>query len=208
MEKYYQIVKINWKYNLVWHVILVGLMCLTAPAIMSMENLNPSQVAQVVELYVSFFGIILLVPLFLPDQDRIIRDLLESKKEPMYKIQIFRLLQALCCLSVFVALFLLKLQYGDCSFSFEKYFFGAIASCLFLGGLGILVFGFLDNVAVAYMVPIFYYILCYGAGKKLGKFYLFSMLKGSWEEKKYLLMAGIAMIIIGIVSRNIKTKRC
>ncbi|MEG1132107.1 MAG: hypothetical protein RSD77_07305, partial [Romboutsia sp.] len=59
--------------------------------------------------------------------------------------------------------------------------------------------------AVGYMVPILYYMLCYGGGRKyLGQFYLFSMMQGNYIDKKYLLIAGIAMIIAGIFYRSKK----
>jgi hypothetical protein len=59
-----------------------------------------------------------------------------------------------------------------------------------------------NNLPVGYMVPVLYYMMCFGAGKKyLGNFYLFSMSSGSLIEKQYLLIAGILMIFIGILKR-------
>ena len=201
MERNLQIAKVSLKYNLLPHIIICFFFFLIAPAMMGIENLNHFQTAQVLELFVSLFGIILFIPQFLPDQDKNIRDLLESKKESVLKIQCIRFFIALLSVSFFILMFLLRLKYGGCTFEFGKLFYGTMANCIFLGGLGILIYGFVDNVAVAYMVPILYYILNYGSGKKLGKFYLFTMARGSSDEKLYILIAGIIMIACGIGAR-------
>ncbi|MCA5959714.1 LPXTG cell wall anchor domain-containing protein [Blautia sp. RD014234] len=55
------------------------------------------------------------------------------------------------------------------------------------------------------MIPVFYYICCYGAGQKyLGKFYLFSLMTGDLENKIWLGTAGILLTAAGIVIRNRK----
>lgn len=206
METYYQILKVNLKYNLVPHIFITFLLFIVAPLIMGLENLNPIQTAQTLELYVSLFGIILLVPLFIPDQDRNIRDLLESKKESMIKIQFIRILEAILFLSLIVFMFLLKLKYGQSEFPFYKYFYGTMANCIFLGGLGVFFFSLMDNLVVAYMVPLLYYILNYGSGKKLGKLNMFSMMGGSFIEKNYLFFIGILLIVMAIVYRHFRRK--
>ena len=90
MERNLQIAKVNLKYNLLPHVVICFLFIIAAPAMMGIENLNQYQTAQVLEMFVSLFGIILFIPQFLPDQDKNIRDLLESKKESILKIQFIR----------------------------------------------------------------------------------------------------------------------
>lgn len=204
METYYQILKINLKYNLFPHILITFLLFLVAPFIMGLENLNSIQTAQVLEAYVSLFGIILLVPLFIPDQDRNIRDLLESKKESMMKIQFIRILEAIFVLSLIVFMFLLKLKYGQSEFLFFRYFYGIMANCIFLGGLGVFFFSIMDNLVVAYMVPLLYYILNYGSGEKLGRLNILSMMRGSFVEKKYLLSIGILLIVMSIFYRHFR----
>ena len=55
------------------------------------------------------------------------------------------------------------------------------------------------------MIPVFYYICCYGAGEKyLGKFFLFSLMQGKTENKIWLGAAGILLTAAGIVIRNRK----
>ena len=72
-----------------------------------------------------------------------------------------------------------------------------------MGALGFLLMA--DNLAIAYMIPVFYYICCYGAGEKyLGKFFLFSLMQGKTENKIWLGAAGILLTAAGIVIRNRK----
>lgn len=170
---------------------------------MGVRNLDLYFTAKILDTYVSLLGIVLLVPLFLPDQDKDIRELIRSKKESMEVLHFIRIGQAILILFIFVASFLLFLQKGNCTFPFGKYFYGTISNCIFLGGIGVLIYSFLDNIAIAYMVPIMYYLLCYGGSRKfLGKFYLFSMINGRLEDKIYLLIVGLAMIIVGILIRK------
>lgn len=203
IERYLSISRVNLKHHMLPHIIVaVGLFFL-APFIMGVRNLDLYYTAKVLDTYVSLFGIVLLVPLFLPDQDKDIRELIRSKRESIVVLHFIRMGQALLVLSIFVASFLAFLQKGNCIFPFGRYFYGTMSSCIFLGGLGILIYAFVDNIAAVYMVPLMYYILCYGGGKKyLGKFYLFSMFNGTVEDKIYLLIAGLVMIIAGILIRK------
>lgn len=203
MERYLNIAKVNLKFNLLPHILVVIFLAVLAPVIMGVSNLEALQVAKVVDFYLSLFGIVLCIPLFIPDDDHSIRELLESKKESMYALQGIRLVEGVSILVISLVLFLLFMKQQGSHFPYYQYLYGGIANGLFLGGLGIMIYGILDNLAVAYMIPILYYVMCMGGAKKyLDKFYLFSMMGGSIENKKYLLIAGIVMIVVGILLRN------
>jgi hypothetical protein len=205
MERYLNIAKVNLKFNLLPHIIAIMLLMLLSPAIIGISNLDSLQAAKVVDFYVSLFGIILCVPLFIPDEDYSIRELVQSKKESMFVVQGIRIVEEVVLLLVSLVLFLLLMKQQGSSFPYYQYLYGGIANCLFLGGLGIISYGIVDNLAVAYMIPILYYVMCMGGSKRyLGKFYLFSMMGGSVEDKIYLLMTGVVMIVLGIVIRNVK----
>ena len=204
-EKYIEIFKINWKYNLLPHIIITALLCILAPFIMGVKNLDDTLTAKVLELYISLFGIILLTPLFIPDQDRSIRELLESKRVSMVVHHCVRLLAAFGVLIIAITSFLVFLKSQGCRFPFSDYLYGTIATSIFLGGMGVLVYSISDNLPVSYMIPIIYYISCYGGrGRFLGKFYLFTMGYSDISIKNYIMIAGMLMIAIGVVFRNIK----
>ena len=205
MERYLNIAKANLKFNLLPHILVVLFLAVLAPVIMGVSNLEPLQVAKVIDFYLSLFGIVLCIPLFMPDEDKSIRDLLESKKESMYLVHIIRLVEGVSILLLSLIVFLMFMKQQGSNFPYYQYLYGAVANGLFLGGLGIMFYSILDNLAVAYMIPILYYVMCMGGAKKyMGKFYLFSMMGGGVEDKIYLLVAGIVMIVIGIVMRNQK----
>lgn len=207
-EKYLQIAKEYLKHHYAGHLLAAVIFCAAAPLIVGVEALDAQRSAQVMEMYLSMIGIILLVPLFWPDQNKDIRDLLASKEMPVIQIHLVRLLEALILLAGLIVGFLLWMRYQECTFAFAKNFWGTFATCLFMGGMGIFVYGFFDNLPVAYMIPMVYYICNYGAGKKyMGPFVLFSMMNGSYTEKLWIGLAGAILIMAGILRRHIKEFR-
>lgn len=203
IERYLSITKVNLKYHLFPHITVAAILCMISPFIMGVRNLDILNTAKVLEIYISLLGIVLLVPVFLPDQDKDIRELIKSKRESVEVLHVLRIGLALLVLSIFIICFLIFLRKGNCVFPFGRYLYGTMASCIFLGGLGVFIYSFVDKLPVAYMIPILYYIMCYGGGEKyLGRFYVFSMLDGTVGDKIYLLAAGFIMILAGILIRD------
>lgn len=85
---------------------------------------------------------------------------------------------------------------------------GAFADAVFLGALGMITSSICDNTVIAYMAPLVYYTLNYGAGGKLKNFYLFSMTTGLFEPKLWLFATGVVLIIVSITLREIRKKFC
>lgn len=203
MERYLKIAKVNLKFNLFPHIIVAIIFCAISPFIMNIRNLDNLNTAKILDIYISLIGIVIFVPLFLPEQDRYVEDLIRSKKESILIIYVIRIIEAMLFLFIIVIGFLLYLKGGNCIFPFMKYFYGTISTCVFLGGLGVLVYAIINNIPVAYMIPVLYYIICYGGSKKyLEKFYLFSMLQGGVENKIYLLISGLIMILMAILIKS------
>lgn len=202
MEICLQIEKVYFKHHFFLPVFIVSGLCLLSPLLMGVENLDPYQTAKVMEMFFSLMGLILCVPVFLPDFDLSIRELLESKKVPMLMLHILRLLQSLLVLTVILLVFLSFLRQKNCSFPFWEYFLGTMADCLFLGGMGLVVYSISDYVTMAYMIPFLYYIMNIGGGKYLGKFYLFSMMTGSFEETWYLLAVALVFLTVAVGYRT------
>lgn len=205
MERILSIEIEHFKNHYAGHLAAALLFSLLAPVIMGMEALNQYQAGQILDVYFSLLGIVLLTPLFMPEQNKDIRDLLASREYPLRNIQLLRLLQAVVILAVLNLLVLFQMKLGECTFPFGTYFCCAMANCVFLGGLGIFAYGITDHLVIAYMIPVFYYICCYGAGQKyLGKFYVFSLMTGDLENKIWLGTAGILLTAAGVVIRNRK----
>ena len=106
MERYLKIGAVNVKYNLGLHILVSILLALVAPLFMGIRNLQQADVAKIMEIYLSLIGIILLVPVFLPDMNRDIRDLIYSKKEPVPILHFIRILEALVIMAVIGILFM------------------------------------------------------------------------------------------------------
>lgn len=202
MELYFAVGKANLKHNFLPHLLIALCFSLSAPVLMGMKGLDSVQVAQALEMYVQLAGVILLVPIFMPDQDKNIRDLAKSKYMPVVKVHLIRLLESLAALVVVLGGFIIILYANNPVFSPFQYYFGILGSAVFLGALGIVAYSLSDNVAIGYMVPMVYYVCNYSGDKYLQKFYLFSMAKGSFDEKVILGMAGIVLIGAGILYRQ------
>lgn len=199
MENYVQIGKYNLKYNIPPHFIICTLLLLLSPLILGLQNLNKIETAKVLEMYVIFIGIIMLTPIFLPEQNKDIRDLLNTKALSMAVVYGIRVLEAVVLLIAMVSIFIVVLKLGNCDFPAIPYFFGTMAGILALGGTGLVFYALADQVVVGYMIPLLYYLVSYGTKSKyLGKFYLFSMSEGRSDEKIYLAIAGILLIGLGI----------
>jgi hypothetical protein len=162
-------------------------------------NLGAQDTAKVLEMYAALIGIVLLPPIFMPEQDHDIRDLVYTKYVNGAVVYLIRLFGNVLLLAVLLGLYVGMLKYQGCEFPVVKYFFGTLAQMLFMGGLGIFFYGLCDNLVIGYMVPIVYYIAAIGSGQKLLKmFYPFSMMLGSFKEKGVLAFGAVALIGAGV----------
>lgn len=205
MERFLKISAVNLKYNLFPHLLVSVLLCLAAPLFIGTRNLDVYQVAKVAEAYLCLIGIVLFVPVFIPDMNKDIRDLIASKKMPMYFLHIIRILWALLFMILMSVGFLVVLKGENCTFDFFEMLYTVMANALFLGGLGMIIFALFDQAVFAYMIPLVYYMVNFGGRKQLGNFYLFSMQRGHFTEKHYLFAAGVVFMIAAVFIRKIAT---
>lgn len=195
MERLWQIEKVNLKYNIPFHVLATLLLLCLSPFLMGVKNLVPQDTAKVLEMYVALTGIIMIPSIFLPEQEKEIRDLVSSKYTGSYTVYLVRLFGNVAVLSLFLGGYIFILKYNACEFPVIKYYLGTMAEMLFLGGLGLFAYGFSDNLIIGYMLPVMFYITAIGGGKKhLGIFYPFSMIIGSYKEKVCLLIGAIILL--------------
>lgn len=207
MEKYAAIGKVNLKFNLPAPLLLSAALLILSPLFIGIQNLDPLESAKVLEYYLVFLGVILFPPVFLPEQNREIRDLTDSKYTGAWVVYGIRVLESLAALMVLLAVYMAVMKKGNCQFEFFRLYGGTLATMAFLGGMGIIVYALTDQVVIGYMIPILYYILCISAGSgKLGVFYLFSMSQGEFGGKAVLGAAGILMTAVGIWVRSENVK--
>jgi len=207
MELYLSMAKVYARYQLMPFLITGLLVCLLSPFLMGTSNLDLIESAKLLEGYISILGLILLVPIFYPDQDKEIYKLIRSKREATWIVVSIRMIESLVALAIIIAVYLAFLKLENCHFPYGAYYYGTMSSALFLGGIGVLVYALVDNMPLAYALPILYYMICHGSGSKYtGKFYLFSMIIGKMEYKIYLLIGAIVLIGAGVMIRNFKYK--
>lgn len=205
MEKYMQIGKANLKHNIPVHLLAaIGILCLS-PFVLGVQNLEAPDTAKVLEMYVALIGIILLPPVFLPEQNKELRDLVYAKYMKASAVYAVRIVQAIFLMGIFLLLYMWMLKGNDCQMDFFKYYGGTMAEMLFMGGLGIFAYSVSDHIVIGYMIPFFYYIAAVGGGAKyLKMFYPFSMSAGTYEEKLYLFIAGVVLIVTGVIIRSMR----
>lgn len=202
MERYWKIEKMNLKYHIPLHVFVCVLMLCVSPLLMGVENLSAVDTAKVLERYVALIGIIMLVPVFLPEQDMGIRELVYAKYTKSAEVYLIRLFGNIFILAVFLGAYIFMLKSNQCGFPAVKYYLGTFAEMVFFGGIGLFFYGLSDNLVIGYMASIVYYIMAVGSGKKYLKIlYPFSMSMESYTEKICLIVTAAGMIAGGIYFR-------
>ena len=199
MERYWQIERVNLKHNIPLHVLVSALMLLVSPLLIGVANLGAQDTAKALEMYAALIGIVLLPPVFLPEQDHDIRDLVYTKYMDGAVVYLVRIIGNVVLMAALLGLYIGMLMYNECEFPVGKYFCGTLAEMLFMGGLGLFSYGISDNLVIGYTVPITYYIAAIGGGEKyLRMFYPFSMAGGSYREKVWLLAAAVLLVSAGV----------
>ena len=181
------------KHNLILHYLLAAVVVPASTMFFSVYELNSQQAAQPLEMVISLIGIILLTPIFMPEQNDAIRDVIRSKKMPYLFICFIRLCSAVLLLMLLVGGFVLYMKHCDSKVDIH-HFTGCLASAVALGAVGFFAAGVSNNVIIGYMASLFYYIINFSAKDELGNFYLFSMMSGSFEEKKWLFILSLTFV--------------
>ena len=199
MEKYWHIEKTNLKYHIPVHLLVCILLLFVSPFFMGVKNLTAQDTAKVLEMYVALIGIVLLTPVFLPEQDRGIRDLVCTKYLTSAVVYLVRIAGNIVLLILLAGLYIAMLKHNRCEFPMVWYFLGTYVEMLFLGGLGLFFYGLCDHLVIGYMAPVVYYMVALGSGQKYMKmFYPFSMTYGSYDEKLWLAAGAVVLIGAGV----------
>lgn len=207
MEKYVKITASFVKRQYFPHLLLVLLFAALSGGFVSFKGLEDAQAAKVMEMYVAFTGILLLTPLFMPEQDREIWDLERSKGTAMWQLYLPRiLLAALVCILV-ISLFMGLMERGGGNFDVGRLYLGACCEILFLGSIGFFASAVTNQAVIGYMLAVVYYAVNIGGAKYLGKFALFQMMKGEYGSWIYWLLGAAALLGSGVVVRERMRRR-
>jgi len=118
-----------------------------------------------------------------------------AKKVSYLTVCALRLLWALVVLAVLVAAFVALLKWNESAVN-GYHVLGGISTAVFLGAIGVFAAGITDNTTLGYMAAMLYYLINYGMKEKLGKWYLFYMSRGDFQEKWWLFLgAGVLLTL-------------
>ncbi len=208
MANLYALIRYSLRYFYLPYLVLSLVLIRIMPIIFSVQYLDMYQTARILELYLVFNGMLILGPLFYPEEDQPIRNLILSKKQSFQYILTLRLLLAIIILLVLLFLNLIIFKINQCEFSFAKYMYGGFTSAWVLGGICVFTSGVSGSTIIGYLVGFVYYLINFGSGSKyLGKFYLFSMLQGGISDKIYLFGLGTLLISAGFVINVCKRRK-
>ncbi len=188
-------------------MLIALLLLLISPLLMGIENLDSVSTALVLERYVAFIGIILLTPIYLAEQNKEIRDLVSTKYISLSAVYLIRLVIVMITFILLIGTYIVILRHNNCEFPELYFFLGTVAEAVFLGGIGFCIYSLFDQIAIAYLAPIMYYLMSLTGGKQLlNNFYLFSMVNESYKEKIWLAIAGGVLIMVGLLFPYIRRK--
>lgn len=190
------------------NMLLALLFLALSPMIFSLNNLNYEESARICEQYLSVIGIFLLTPIFRPESDPAIREVVSSKYTSQVGIYLTRIVMAVITIILYAIGFVLYLKVNDSMVVLWDYIIAAFATALFLGSMGLLAYGISDQLVLGYMVPVGYIMLnLFTANQYVKKFYLYSLMKGSMDEKYWLLAGASVMIVCVLIIKIIKKKK-
>ena len=184
------------------HLLVTLLFCCMSGFFVSFRNLDEQQAAKVMEMYAAFTGILLLTPLFMPEQNREIWLLEKSRATPLWKLYLIRLLEALTVLALVVTVFLWLMKEGNSQFAMGRLWQGSFCEICFLGAVGFFVSGVTNQVVLGYMAAVVYFFVNIGASKYLGKLALFQMMKGEYDFMFPMALAALLLTGGGILLRE------
>lgn len=187
----------NLKHNFLIHFVIAIIIALFTPVVFSVNSLDFRASAQPLEMLLAFTGAILLTPVFLPEQNEEIRDVIRSKKTDYLLICAIRVIYSILTIMLITGLFVLFMKCRECDVTW-KHFVSGFASSLFLGTIGFVFAGLSENISVGYMASMVYYTANIGLKDKLGICYLFSMYSGENFSDKYFLIL-ISFFCIALV---------
>jgi hypothetical protein len=204
--RYLEIAKKQIKLTLITNLLLALLILFITPVIFGINNLDNISSAFVLERFVALIGIILFTPIFLPEQDKNIAELVESKYTSHVKICLLRFILSTIFLFILISGFIIIMILMSCEFDTLRFILGTFATAFFLGAIGFLTSAISNNVVLGYMASLGYYVFNMFNASKTKIISLFSLGTGSFTEKYWLLGIGAALIVTGVLFRYIFRK--
>lgn len=166
--------------------------------IFNLNALESTAVAKPLEMLMIWIGPALLVPVFGPEQNPEIRDVVRTRRIDYLQVCVLRIGYSALTVALLAALFTGLMKAGE-SQVLPYHLWGSICSALLLGAVGMAVAGISGNTAAGFMASMLYYLASYGMKNKLGVFSLFSMTSGRMTGKGWQLLAAVFLTVLTLV---------
>ena len=190
------------------NLLLAAAYLLTIPLLRGVANLDMVHSAECLEQSVILIGIFLIVPLNVPEQSKAIQEVVCTRKIPHWKILSLRLAMSTLFLILLVCLFAGIMIWKNCNFPFMVYAAGSIVSAMALGSLGFVIAIVTNSVIAGYLASAGYFLLnILGNIPEESIFYLFSIEKGNYTTKIYLLGWSLLMLAVSCLFNKFSWSR-
>lgn len=191
---YAGILKTNLRCQYPWPALAAAVLMVLTKLMFNINALEGAAVAQPLELLLIWVGPALLVPIFLPEQNPEIRDVVRARQTSYLHICILRILYSTLTVVLMILLFTGIMKASE-SQILPYHIWGSVCSALLLGAVGLAAAGISGNAAGGFMVCMLYYLASYGIGRRLGYMSLFSMSKGQMSGKGWQLLAAVVLVV-------------
>lgn len=198
--------KMQMKLSLISNAALAIIFACIVELAFGIQNLDEYGSSVVLERYFALEGIILLTPLFRPEQDSGVRETVESKYTSAMVVVLIRLMMVIILLGILFPVFAGIMHLCNSTFDPITMIPGAFITALLLGALGFAAYAVSDNLVVGYLLPLSWFMVNFMSGTKLGNFYLFSLTSGNFTPKYWLLGSAFLLFMVGMTFRIVERK--
>lgn len=192
----------NLRHNFLPLVLLCVIILALAPVLFGITGLDGRAAAQPLEMLVSTIGMVLLVPIFQPEQNREIEDITASKYVDPIWVYLIRAGYSIVGIIVLVLAFTGMMVLCGCEISFDL-ILGTIADGIFLGSLGTLTAAVANNLPMAFMLPFLFYFFNMTMQTRMGNLNLFAMMSGNYLPNAWLLGTGLLLLAAAVIVRRV-----
>ncbi len=188
------------------NLFLAAAYLLMIPLLRGIANLDMVRSAECLEQAVILTGIFLIAPLPAPEQSKAIQEVVCTKRISYWKILLLRFIMSMLFLIMMICLFSAIMVWKNCIFPFVPYVVGTVIGAMALGSFGFAAVIFSNSVIAGYLASVGYFLLNFlGNISDDSIFYLFSMGKGNYSTKVWLL--GLSLLVITVAFIYERRKR-
>ena len=195
-----------WQFHFYPAVIAALLLTLLFPFLFGVENASMVQSAEIYERFFPLIGLILFLPLYLPDSSEKTTSLIKTKRFAYVNILFLRFIQIMLALFLLTCGCLLIFKQSNAAIAFGRFLFGGLANTLFMGGLFAFGFAITAQPVAGLILPLGYYVASLFTGDKYLKiFYLFTLNDQDATSKLVLFVSGIVLVLISFMLAKRRT---